>query len=612
MLLLKPTIMIHRLLPILGVVILFTQITYSQNQKEVVATSWLHSNFSTLRSQNTFDLKKDFAQVGTSGETFRFGQYVNDVPVLNATVAVHVSPNNEVTYNSGEFDTAITIINTTPKITSDQAVYLAAKSLGIDGTITQKESKLYIYNNSGVTQLVYRVTTNSKTLDGFWETLINAKTSEIISQTDIAHYYHGHDHGHETINEKTEESTVEAKGKIFNPDPLSVTGEVYGGYFMDNDDVTNAYLNSARADVTFNVVKSEAGKYQLKSEYLEIKDIQDPETGLFEQDSPVFNFTREEDGFEAVNAYYHINMNMRYINETLGIALKSMYNDGVIYYDPHAFNGADNSSYGGGVLKYGTGGVDDAEDADVIVHELGHGIHEWLIQSSISQVEGLSEGFGDYWAQSYSRGLERYNSSRSSSTYNDLFKWDGHNEFWSGRVTDYDVQYPEGLVNKIHTDGQIFASTLMQVWEYLGKETTDKIVLEGMSMTSSKSNQAEAIAAIRQAAVDMSLGCEDIAYITTIFNTRGYGVEAYDCSRLSVDDTAISNIKIYPNPASSVINFKNITSDHQITIYNMMGQKVLHSTITQANNSVNVSALSKGMYMISFKDYKTNFKFIKQ
>ncbi|QDO93199.1 T9SS type A sorting domain-containing protein [Formosa sediminum] len=604
--------MIHRLLTLFFIVFFFNQISYAQNQKELIATSWINSKFASLRTQTTYDLKKNFNQAGASGETFRYGQYINNVPVLNASVAVHVSPNNEVTYNSGNFDTAITTINTTPKITADQAVYLAAKHLGIDGTITQKESKLYIYNNNGITQLVYRVTTNSKTLDGFWETLVNAKTSEIISSTDIAHYYHGHDNGHEDFGARAEESLVEAQGKIFNPDPLSVTGETYGGYFIDNDDTTNQYLDDARIDVKFNITKNVAGVYQLKGDYLEIKEIQNPETGLFEQHSPIFNFTRDEDGFEAVNAYYHIDKNMRYINETLGIELKSMFNDGIIYYDPHAFNGADNSSYGGGVLKFGTGGVDDAEDADVIVHELGHGIHEWLIQSSISQVEGLSEGFGDYWAQSYSRGLDRYNSFKTSSTYNDLFKWDGHNEFWSGRVTDYEAQYPEGLVNKIHTDGQIFASTLMQVWEFLGKETTDKIVLEGLAMTSSETNQAEAIEAIRQAAIDMGLDCSNTEYITTIFNDRGYGLEPYECERLSVDDTDISKIKIYPNPASSVINFKNITDQHDIVIYNMMGQRVLNYTISRSNNTVNVSSLSKGMYVVSFKNYSVNFKFIKQ
>ncbi|CDF81249.1 propeptide, peptidase M4/M36 [Formosa agariphila KMM 3901] len=604
--------MIHRILPLFCVVICSFQITYSQNQNEAVASAWLNSNFSELQSQKAYELRSEFNQVGASGETFRYSQFVNDVPVYDAGVAVHVSPNSEVTYHSGSFYSSISRINTTPNMSADQAVSIAAKALGIEGTITQKESKLYVYNDDGATLLVYRVTTNSRTLNGFWETIINAKTGDIISNKDIAHYHHGHDDGHEDLLNSTIPTHIEAKGKIFNPDPLSVTNEVYGGHFMDNNDETNDYLDRARTDVSFQILNSSDGVYRLKGDYLEIKDIQDPVTGLFEQDSPEFSFTRDQDGFEAVNAYYHIDQNMRYINETLGIPLKSMFNDGIIYYDPHAFNGSDNSSYGGGILKFGIGGVDDAEDADVIVHELGHGIHEWLIQSSISQVEGLSEGFGDYWAQSYSRGLERYNSSRSSTTYNDLFKWDGHNEFWGGRITNYEQTYPEGLTGKIHKDGQIFASTLIQVWEYLGKEKTDLIVLEGMAMTSSKTNQLEAITAIRQAAVDMNLGCESITAITNIFTERGYAVEAYQCSTLSVDENEITNISIYPNPANDVISFKNINNTHQITIYNMMGQQVLKHSIDRANNSVNVSNLSKGMYVVSFKDSATNFKFIKQ
>ncbi|MFB9052014.1 T9SS type A sorting domain-containing protein [Formosa undariae] len=605
--------MTFRILLLLFIVICPTQITYSQTQNEEVASAWLQSNFNNLVSQKSYELRTVSSQVGASGETLRYSQYINDVPVYNASMAVHVSQNSEVTFHSGSFDNTISRINTVPTLTSEDAVNVTAKALAIEGTITQKESKLLVYNNNGTTQLVYRVTTNSKTLNGFWETIIDANSGEVISKKDIAHYHHAHEDEHEKVN-TSRSSTVEVTGKIFNPDPLSTTGASYGGDFIDNDDKTNAYLDDARTDVSFLIANSENGVYTLKGDYLEIKDIQDPETGLFQQKSPVFSFTRDQDGFEAVNAYYHIDKNMRYINETLGIELKSMYNDGVILYDPHAFNGSDNSSYGGGVLKFGIGGVDDAEDADVIVHELGHGIHEWLIKGSISQVEGLSEGFGDYWAQSYSRGLESNNSSRSNATYNDLFKWDGHNEFWDGRVTNYDANYPEGLTGKIHTDGQIFASTLMEVWEFLGKETTDKIVLEGIAMTGSTTTQKEAMSAIRQAAIDMDLACSKIEQIVSIINNRGYDIESFQCSTksLSIDESVISSISIYPNPASAVISFKNVTSENEISIFNMMGQKVLNQTITQANNSVNVSNLNNGMYVVSFRGFATNLKFIKQ
>ena len=45
---------------------------------------------------------------------------------------------------------------------------------------------------------------------------------------------------------------------------------------------------------------------------------------------------------------------------------------GVLFFDPSGANEADNSYYTAGTLNFGEGGVDDAEDADIIIHEYGH------------------------------------------------------------------------------------------------------------------------------------------------------------------------------------------------------------------------------------------------
>ena len=50
-------------------------------------------------------------------------------------------------------------------------------------------------------------------------------------------------------------------------------------------------------------------------------------------------------------------------------------------------------------LRFGKGGVDDAEDAEVILHEYGHAIQFSQNFSFASEEAGsISEGFGDYWA----------------------------------------------------------------------------------------------------------------------------------------------------------------------------------------------------------------------
>ncbi len=271
--------------------------------------------------------------------------------------------------------------------------------------------------------------------------------------------------------------------------------------------------------------------------FVEIAELQAPSTGLFQQPTSDFDFTRDEQGFEAANCYHHIDKNMRYINFDLGIPLVSMYNGGVIRYDPHGFNGADNSSYGSGNLNFGEGGVDDAEDMDVILHELGHGLHDWVTNGSLSQVNGLSEGTGDYWANSYKRSLGFWTPADASYYY--VFGWDGHNPFWPGRVTNYGAMYPGGLTGQIHTDGQIWATVLLEIWEIIGREKTDTAVLEGLATTNSSTGQQAAAIAVRQAAIDMNYSCADIEAFTLRFEARGYVLPVYICDPNACSVTAI-------------------------------------------------------------------------
>ena len=50
-------------------------------------------------------------------------------------------------------------------------------------------------------------------------------------------------------------------------------------------------------------------------------------------------------------------------------------------------------------LRFGKGGVDDAEDAEVILHEYGHALHfaQGFVFGS-ARAGAISEGFADYWA----------------------------------------------------------------------------------------------------------------------------------------------------------------------------------------------------------------------
>ncbi|WP_400077904.1 S8 family serine peptidase [Winogradskyella sp. R77965] len=99
----------------------------------------------------------------------------------------------------------------------------------------------------------------------------------------------------------------------------------------------------------------------------------------------------------------------------------------------------------------------------------------------------------------------------------------------------------------------------------------------------------------------------------------GYGIPDLDVARsiaLSIDDGLIEDFGFYPNPVKDEINLRlpEILSDADVSIYNQLGQKVLSQSILENSQTINVSTLSTGIYLIKFSSENSSqtFKFIKQ
>ena len=606
-----------------------TQVMVAQSPNEKTAQNWIKQNTKKFNIQPHHNFKMLFNRKGPSGETLRYYQMVNDVQVYDAEFTIHINTIGKISYTANTYKKSIENIDTNPTISSDEAYNLTLNNLKNPGLTRKKEGGLFVYQHNGQTKLVYSIKTSSENLNGYWETIVDAKNGQIISSKDIA-LYHDHEKGKEKKSTKENNKTaagnntaaVQATGTamVFDPDPLSVAQVAYGGNYVDGNgqgDTDTAQLTAARSQVNLPDIEFSGGTYRLRGQYAEIASLQNPNTGLFTQATNAFHFTRNEQGFEAAQVYYHVDNNLRYINETLGITLVSRFNSGVVEFDPHAHNGADQSTYGGGELNFGEGGVDDGECTDVILHELGHGLHDWVTNGGLSQQNGLSEGSGDYWAQSYSRSVNGWTTGNDPhNLYNKVFKWDG-NDTWNGRRSDVTNMYPGGLSGQIHTDGQIWATVLMEIYDIIGRTKIDAAFLEGLGMTNSGTNQPQAAAAVRQAAMDMVLAgrygmtCADVDAMTARFNARGYNLAPLDCNALDVSEFEIKGISIFPNPATNAITIKNIKQDFTIEVYNIIGQKIKNQNITPDNNTIDVSSLSNGAYILKLKDYDGAMKFIK-
>jgi hypothetical protein len=297
---------------------------------------------------------------------------------------------------------------------------------------------------------------------------------------------------------------------------------------VDAGDADSAQLTAQLQNVVLQDIDFTGGIHTLKGPWAEIVDFEAPFNGLFTQAGSTFNFTRLPDNFEAVNTYFHIDAVMRYLNAPTpggaGITVHPSAYGGGVRFDPSGLSGADNSHYlsGSQQVSFGEGGVDDAEDADVVVHELGHGLHDWITAGGLSQVEGLSEGTGDYIAQSYSRAQGQW--LPADPAYHWVFGWDGHNPFWSGRITNYAATYPGGLVGQIHTDGQIWATANMRIWNRIGRQRTDRAFFSGLAMTGGSTNQQAAAQAVIQASLTLGYTAAEQYAIYDEYRTTGYVV----------------------------------------------------------------------------------------
>jgi hypothetical protein len=187
-----------------------------------------------------------------------------------------------------------------------------------------------------------------------------------------------------------------------------------------------------------------------------------------------FLFTRADRAFKEVMVYFHIDRVQRYIQE---LGFTNALNHAIsVHIDGQK---DDNSHYSPTTksLTFGTGGVDDAEDAEIILHEYGHALQDDQLPGFGSSPEGgaMGEGFGDYLAASF------FADVKPQVMRPTIGNWDA--VAYSGaeppclRRLDSNKKYPKDLNGEVHDDGEIWSSCLWEIRSALGRRTTDKLVI---------------------------------------------------------------------------------------------------------------------------------------
>lgn len=116
-----------------------------------------------------------------------------------------------------------------------------------------------------------------------------------------------------------------------------------------------------------------------------------------------FLYDRSQDQFEQVMAYFWVNQAQEYLQSLgFGSTLPGIVHQSFeVKIDQY---GGDNSYQTDKPyrIRLGKGGVDDAEDAEVIVHEYGHAVHASQVPGfgASEEAGSIGEAWGDYFAVS--------------------------------------------------------------------------------------------------------------------------------------------------------------------------------------------------------------------
>ena len=173
---------------------MFTIVTNAQtSSNEKAAREWITAHSRELNIKPYHNFKLSFVRKGLAGETLRFQQMVNDVPVYDNEIVINFVNSDEVAFSSNNYDETIENINTTPTISKNEAVITSNNSLGFKGEITNQECNLVVTKINNQTKLVYRVVTIAFDMKGSWEVSVDAQTGDVMSKKDVAIYHHNND-----------------------------------------------------------------------------------------------------------------------------------------------------------------------------------------------------------------------------------------------------------------------------------------------------------------------------------------------------------------------------------------------------------------------------------
>lgn len=432
------------------------------------------------------------------GRVYVFSQRPDGVPVYGGELKIHFDRAGHVVSLTNTTVPTAKLPMVFPSLKPEQAIQtahgqippgLSDKEEPVEGP--RPSAKLVIYGNTGTPALAWEVVIH--TPGPTWQVFVHAQTGRALAPAqDLNRYATG-------------------TGQVFLVNAIVATRD---NTLSDQADAASAVPQSAYRSVTLAGLDGNGfldGAYASSS----------ASKRRVSSASQTFVFDRNSDGFSETMGYYYLDYAQRYI-QSLGF---SNVNNRQQVFSIDRYK-KDNSFYQSSTkrITYGTGGVDDAEDADVVWHEYGHSILDNQVPGygTTLEADSIGEGFSDYWAGTLGAQL--------SGGFQDacLAEWDATSYSSAGppclRRLDGTKHYPESVVGEVHDDGEMWSAALWQIRAALGATNADKVILQHHFLLTPDTSFNQAANALVTAAIGLGYSSSQVNTIRTILQNRGFTV----------------------------------------------------------------------------------------
>lgn len=427
-----------------------------------------HAAVLALRTDGR-DLKLATTRRGLAGTHLRFQQQLDGLPVFDRQLVVTLSADGArvraVTLGTTRIDRAPHGAD----LGADAALAAARAAIGASAELQAPTVERGVDLDHGAPALAYRVTV--AVARATWELGIDAATGAVRWRRDRNAFANG-------------------TGLVFDSNAVASTGNTA---LPDGNDATTAALDAARFSVTLPNLD---GTGVLRGPYA---DARPPTIGQRATSAGLtFNYDRADNRFEEVMAYYHLDraqarlqaLGFTMVNNRVQIAVVNDGNQDNSFYSPANKQ-----------LSFGAGGVDDAEDGDIVLHEYGHSIHDNQVPGwGGGDESSMGEGFGDYLGESFAHTLAAANGHAQVADPACVGDWDAVSYDTASppclRRLDTLKHYPEDAVGQVHTDGEIWSASLWRARTAVGADVADRVIIESHELLGTTATFDQAATAI--------------------------------------------------------------------------------------------------------------------